>query len=397
MNNTGSEMVLNEVESRLGGLADKGFKFPANYIPENALQSAWLILQDTFDKDKKQALEVCTHESIQNSMFDMLVQGLNPMKKQCYFIVRGKKLSLQRSYFGTQAVCNRLPEVDDILPAEIVYENDEFEFSKLNGVTTITKHTQKLENIDKTKIKAAYQVIVKKGVAHACIMTIEQILQAWNQSDRQVFDDKGKLKTGKYQTHANFTEEMAKRTVINRACKSIVNTSDDSDILIDAINRTTQNEFEPDERIVDVEPTIINPLQEKIDAMIAGFDALGVSQEQVVEFAGCKLESITEAEIQSLRAWYVELKSKPNPKPADPPPETEKKQVAEEIDCDEMPTGFIDAVCNLPVVMRDIGGKIKLFANCDGDLTPIAVAGEFDSPISAMEWLNENDGFEAAI
>ena len=395
MNN---EMIVTNVEKKLQGITEKGFKFPANYVPQNAIQSAWLIVQQTKNKDGKLALDVCSTESVQEAMFDMLIQALNPSKKQCYFVARGNKLCMMRSYFGTQAVTKRLPEINEILDAEIVYEKDEFEFSKLNGVTTITKHVQKLENIDKTKIKAAYQVIMKSsGINQACIMTVEQIMQCWNQSDKEVFTKEGKLKQGQYCGHANFTEEFCKRTVISRGCKNIVNTSDDSDILIDAFNRTTQNEFEPDERTIDVEPTITNPLQEKIDAMIAGFDALGVSQEQVVEFAGCKLESITEVEIQSLRAWYVELKAKPNPKPADPPPETEKKQVAEEIDCDEMPTGFIDAVCNLPVVMRDIGGKIKLFANCDGDLTPIAVAGEFDSPISAMEWLNENDGFEAAI
>ena len=38
---------------------------------------------------------------------------------------------------------------------------------------------------------------------------------------------------------------MAKRTVINRAAKAFLNTSDDSDLLVDAINRTTENEFEP--------------------------------------------------------------------------------------------------------------------------------------------------------
>jgi recombination protein RecT len=41
---------------------------------------------------------------------------------------------------------------------------------------------------------------------------------------------------------------MAKRTVINRAAKSYINTSDDSDILVQSINQSTKNEYE-DERI----------------------------------------------------------------------------------------------------------------------------------------------------
>ena len=398
MNNTGSEMVLNEVESRLGGLAEKGFLFPANYIPQNALQSAWLILQDVKDKDGKLALDVCTKESVQNSMFDMLVQGLNPVKKQCYFVARGKKLCLMRSYFGTRAVTERLTKVSEILDAELVYEGDEFEYTKLNGVTTITKHVQKLENIDKNKIKAAYQVIVKStGVPHACIMTIDEIFQCWNQSEKEVFDKNGKLKQGQYCGHANFTGEFCKRTVINRACKIVINTSDDSDTLIDAINRTSQNEYLDEKTVeVKVEHVLTNPLQEKIDAMIAGFDALGVSQEQVVEFAGCKLESITEAEIQSLRAWYVELKSKPNPKPADPPPETQIDEP--ETDSPETnPTGYIDKTTNLPVLfVIQEDGRIKICLD-DGFNMPMKDIELFFNSTEAFECLKNDERFERVL
>ena len=38
--------------------------------------------------------------------------------------------------------------------------------------------------------------------------------------------------------HKNFTQEMSKKTVTNRACKHFYSTSDDSDILIESINRT---------------------------------------------------------------------------------------------------------------------------------------------------------------
>ena len=40
---------------------------------------------------------------------------------------------------------------------------------------------------------------------------------------------------------------MAKRTVLNRAAKMFINTSDDSDLLTGAINNTTENEFEREE------------------------------------------------------------------------------------------------------------------------------------------------------
>ena len=46
---------------------------------------------------------------------------------------------------------------------------------------------------------------------------------------------------------------MAKRTVLNRAAKMFINTSDDSDLLTGAINDTTSNEFDDEPR--DVTPT----------------------------------------------------------------------------------------------------------------------------------------------
>ena len=60
-------------------------------------------------------------------------------------------------------------------------------------------------------------------------MNISQIKSAWNQG--------AQLKEIVEHTK-NFTDEMAKKTVINRACKNFVCTSDDSDILIESINRT---------------------------------------------------------------------------------------------------------------------------------------------------------------
>lgn len=45
---------------------------------------------------------------------------------------------------------------------------------------------------------------------------------------------------------------MAKRTVINRAAKAFINTSDDSDLLVQAINNSTENEY--DNERVDVTP-----------------------------------------------------------------------------------------------------------------------------------------------
>jgi recombination protein RecT len=204
--------------------------FPPNYSPENALKAAWLQLQEVQDKNYKPALQVCTKESIANALLSMVVQGLNPDKKQCYFIVYGAKLQMQRSYFGSMTVTKAVnPDIEEIY-ADVVYEGDGFKYNKVRGRTVIVEHTQTIENVKKDKIIAAYcMVLYKSGKEESTIMTFDEIKQAWKQSKMGVFDDKGNLKTGG--THEKFTADMCKKTVINRACKPIINSSDDSNIL----------------------------------------------------------------------------------------------------------------------------------------------------------------------
>lgn len=203
--------------------------FPANYSPENAMKSAWLLLQGVQTKDNRPALEVCTRDSIANALLDMVVQGLNPAKKQGYFIVYGKNLTFQRSYFGTMAVTKRVTGAEDI-DAEIIYEGDEFEFEVVRGRKKITKHKTVFSNIDDNKIAGAYCTIYwPDGKEYTEIMTIKEIRQAWKKS-RQNPDKEGS-------THNEFPGEMAKRTVINRACKTYMNTSDDGSLVMTHFNR----------------------------------------------------------------------------------------------------------------------------------------------------------------
>ena len=205
--------------------------FPANYSPENAMKSAWLILQNTLDKDKKPVLTTCTMDSIANSLLDMVVQGLNPMKKQCYFIAYGKTLTCQRSYFGTMAVCKQVTGAKDIY-AQVVYKGDEFEYEIKGARKQIIKHVQKIENVDYDNIVAAYCVIEfdDERSAFVDIMTIAQIKKSWAKSKMNP-DAKGS-------THEEYKEEMAKKTVINRACKSYINSSDDNSLVMKHFHRT---------------------------------------------------------------------------------------------------------------------------------------------------------------
>nr|DAT60362.1 MAG TPA: RecT protein [Caudoviricetes sp.] len=224
--------ITDQVNGKLATLKSEGLHLPAGYASANALKSAFFELQEVQDRNKKPALEVCTKESIANTLLDMVVQGLSPAKKQCYFIVYGNKLQLNRSYFGTQAVLKRLSNVKDIW-ANVIYKGDTFDIEIINGRETLKEHKTAFENRD-NEIIGAYCIIEKTdGERVLTTMTKKEIDKSWS---------KAKAKN----VQNDFPQEMAKRTVINRAAKAFVNTSDDSDLLIEAINNTTANEYQDD-------------------------------------------------------------------------------------------------------------------------------------------------------
>ena len=225
--------VVDVVGKKVQEFVSRGeLHLPPNYSVENAMKSAWLILQNTVDKDKRPVLQVCTKDSIANSLLDMAVQGLNPAKKQGYFIAYGKQLVFQRSYFGTMAVTKRVAGAKDIF-AEIVYKGDEFEYTIHRGNKVITKHVQRIENVDPGNIVAAYCTIVfDDDRQFTDIMTWPEIQKAWSKSKMNP-DKEGS-------THKEFAQEMARKTVINRACKRYLNSSDDGSLLMYHVNRADE-------------------------------------------------------------------------------------------------------------------------------------------------------------
>jgi len=200
-------------------------KLPDNYSVENACRNAFLILSEQTTRDNKPVLQACTKASIANALLKMAIQGLSPVKNQCYFIPYGDKLTCQRSYHGSISLAKRVSTVKDI-SANVVYQEDvfEYEINTETGKVKVLKHEQKIENIDLGKIKGAYAtLILEDGTTETTIMTYPQIMNAWKQ---------GTMK-GNSGAHNNFTDEMAKKTVINRACKDKINTSNDSDLYDD--------------------------------------------------------------------------------------------------------------------------------------------------------------------
>lgn len=213
-----SEQVLSRIEQFQ---KDGSMILPKNYSVENHMKSAWLALQEVEDKEHHKALQICTKESIANSLLDMVLQGLSVSKKQGYFIVYGNKLIFRRSYFGTIALAKRAGGMVSEPVANVIYEGDDFlyEIDPKTAKVAIVKHSQKLENIDNSKIKGAYALVtLADGTTQVTIMSMQQIRAAWGQGATK----------GNSPAHKNFAEEMAKKTVIGRACKAIINSSDDA-------------------------------------------------------------------------------------------------------------------------------------------------------------------------
>lgn len=247
-----TDLVLDRVKQMQD---TQDLSLPKNYNASNALNAAFLELQKVQDRNHRPALEVCTHDSIVKSLLDMTLQGLSPAKDQCYFIVYGNELQMQRSYFGTVAAVKRLDGVKKVR-AEVVHEDDVFAIGANEDMELIVKQfIPKFENQDKPIIGAFAMIKTDEGTDFT-VMTKKEINQSWAQT---------RQKNNKVQQ--NFSQEMAKRTVLNRAAKMFINTSDDSDLLTGAINDTTSNEYDDERR--DVTP--VEDEKQSTDELLEGF------------------------------------------------------------------------------------------------------------------------------
>ena len=257
--------VTDKVLSRVKDLeVKKELRIPANYSAENALKSAYLILSETVDREKKPVLQSCSEASISTALLDMVIQGLSPVKKQCYFIPYGSKLQLSRSYLGTVAITKRLKGVKNVI-ANCIYENDvfDYELDLDTGNRKITKHEQKFEDIDPAKIKGAYAIVVMEDAQNYVeIMNINQIKKSWNQGAAK----------GNSGAHNNFADEMAKKTVINRACKMFANTSDDSDLLIGAFNNSDEKTYDEKDLVENADYEVKEEIKEKANSKAIDID-----------------------------------------------------------------------------------------------------------------------------
>ena len=219
---------------------------PQGYDIGSEMFSAMMRISQIKDRNGKRALDVCTEASVLSSLRDMAVQGLSMARNQCYMIVYGNELVLQRSYFGSVSVFNRFfPQYK--VSADVIYEGDEYilEHNDMHDFDDIHITSRKLENRDNA-IVAAYGIIIDKQTGEridGCIMTMKEIRTSWSHAKTQNVQNE-------------FPQEMAKRTILNRMLKPWINSaiSPSNTSMFDAYTRTTKNEFAEDE-LVDVTPS----------------------------------------------------------------------------------------------------------------------------------------------
>ena len=160
---------------------------------------------------------------------DMATLGLSVQKQQGYFIAYKGQCQFQRSYFGNMTIARRYGMKD--VNAEVIYEGDTFNYSIIDGKKNFESHEQSFMNIDTEKVLGAYAIVtMADGSKHLEVMNINQLKQAWQQGY-------GYKETGG--THQKFRDQMAKKTVINRAMKYIINTH--GDVFIQEADERTED------------------------------------------------------------------------------------------------------------------------------------------------------------
>lgn len=225
--------IADSILRSCNALAEQGqLVFPKKYVPGNQLKLMYTTIAQSG------ALSKATPDSIGQALIEAVIQGLEIDKHQVYFIVRGNKLTMFRSYYGDQKVAIETGLVKEIFSRPI-YEGDTYELvDNEMGLLEVRNHKTALENQDKEIIGGYAWAVMTDGTKRYCIMTRKEIDAAWEKSSDP---SRNVQKT--------FPQEMTKRTTIRRLVKNLFNTTssnlnDETKSIIASYNRTTAEEYE---------------------------------------------------------------------------------------------------------------------------------------------------------
>lgn len=238
------KQITDRVLARIGEMEKEGgITIPKGYAAGNQINLAMLQLMDMKGKGGGPILEEVEQASVCNALLRMCIKGLSLEKKQFAFIQYGSKLQMQEEYHGNILLAKRLGGAGDP-QAQVIYEGDVFEYriNPKTGKKEIVRHEQSLANIDNNKIIGAWCLIPYRNNPElepkVEVMTIAEIRTAWMQNAQS---------KGQSPAHQKFTQEMAKKTVINRACKLFYSTSDDAGLYDDSDYQEPDLQEQPEE------------------------------------------------------------------------------------------------------------------------------------------------------
>jgi len=253
--------ITTSVLSKITSFQQSGeLRIPKDYSPENALKSAWLVLQETKDRNNNPVLQSCSKESIANALLKMVVWGLSPLKKQGDFIAYGAQLDFTPEYTGNLVLAKRYGGLIKH-NQRAIFKGDIFEFEtdiEFPYRTRILKHQQSLENIGGEVVGAYFAYELEDGTKDVEIMNISQIKAAWGQGGSK----------GNSGAHKNFSDQMAIKTVINRGCKLLIRGSDDS-----ALYDKEDKEFDP------ISAQVQSDIQNNANRKVISFEEAQVVEE----------------------------------------------------------------------------------------------------------------------
>ena len=262
-----SRIVSQAISKYQEMVENKVFDVPENYSYKNAIQAARYLISKPIEKGPnkgKAIVDFCTEDSILKAVMEMAQKGLNPDKKQCYFIPYGNICTLSISYQGNVALAKRGGEDIGETYGYAVYKNDKLElvFDPKKGVIQVKSYVPDISKWTKSDITGAFAVITDRAgdVRYTEYMTMEQIKDSWAMGGAK----------GESPAHKNFPDQQAIKTVKSRAVKSFVNTADDSEIVsseeksITYTDRTFNEELESKANVLELDT---NMGQEKAPAI----------------------------------------------------------------------------------------------------------------------------------
>lgn len=199
------EMLIDNVNNFV-----KNLDIPKTYDHIRATKSFGLALANVKDIDKVNLA------SVYQALNEYINKNYDISKNQCALIVYGDKLKLQRQYKGTKALAKQVDRTIVDIYSSAIYKGDIVNIKKVMG-RTIVNHETKFENIKDSNVVGAYATVVRnvngKLEEDNEIMTMEQIAQSWSMS-----------KAGN-NVHKKFPTQMSRKTVLNKLCGDIVDSS----------------------------------------------------------------------------------------------------------------------------------------------------------------------------